>query len=80
MDRYPYQLKFVLTRQEDLDEIVPLVKELDADRSRVLLMPEGTDVETLNERSKWISEICKNNGYRFCPRLHVYLYGNKRGT
>ena len=28
----------------------------------------------------WLAELCKQAGYRFCPRLHVLLYGNKRGT
>ena len=46
----------------------------------VLLMPEGIDADTLSQRSGWISDICKTHGYRFCPRLHVLLYGNKRGT
>jgi 7-carboxy-7-deazaguanine synthase len=43
-------------------------------------MPEGTDVGTLDSRAAWVSEVCKREGYRFCPRLHVHLYGNKRGT
>ena len=43
-------------------------------------MPEGTDAATLAERAGWIGEICKARGYRFCPRLHVMMYGNKRGT
>jgi 7-carboxy-7-deazaguanine synthase len=43
-------------------------------------MPEGIDRETLDERSAWISDICKQEGFRFCPRLHVLLYGNRRGT
>jgi len=27
-----------------------------------------------------LSELCKARGYRYAPRLHVELYGNKRGT
>ncbi len=46
----------------------------------VLLMPEGTDSATLAERSEWVGEVCKRTGFRYCPRLHVLMYGNKRGT
>jgi 7-carboxy-7-deazaguanine synthase len=77
---YDYQLKFVVMRPEDLPEIAHLVQEIDADRSRVILMPEGTDAEILRERSSWLVEICKREGFRFSPRLHVDLYGNRRGT
>ncbi|MEO8125733.1 MAG: 7-carboxy-7-deazaguanine synthase QueE [Bryobacteraceae bacterium] len=78
---YPsYQLKFVVKQREDLDEIKPLVEELGAEKSRVLLMPEGTKSSTLRERAAWIAEVCKTEGYRYCPRLHIDLYGNKRGT
>jgi len=46
----------------------------------VLLMPEGTDVKTLATRSPWLVEICQREGFRFCPRLHVELFGHTRGT
>ena len=43
-------------------------------------MPEGIDAATLASRGPWIAEICKTTGYRYCPRLHVELFGNRRGT
>lgn len=75
-----YQLKFVVAQPEDLNEITPLVEELNADPGRVLLMPEGRDPATLNERSRWIAETCKQTGYRYSPRLHVLLWGDVRGV
>jgi 7-carboxy-7-deazaguanine synthase len=80
MQAYPYQLKFVVSTPEDLAEVKTLAGNLGAEKSRVLLMPEGTDVRTLRERAPWIAEVCKTEGYRYCPRLHIELYGNKRGT
>jgi 7-carboxy-7-deazaguanine synthase len=77
--RYDYQLKFVIARPEDLDEVRALVSLLRAGRERVVLMPEGTDAEVLRERALWLAEICKQEGFRFSPRLHVDLYGNRRG-
>jgi 7-carboxy-7-deazaguanine synthase len=80
MRRYDYQLKFVIAKAEDLGEVRELVTTLSADRERVILMPEGTDPNCLRERSLWLAEICKDEGFRFSPRLHVDLYGNRRGV
>jgi len=80
MGRYPYQLKFVIEEPGDLDEVRALIGALEADRSRVILMPEGTDRDRLRERAVWLAEICKQEGFRFSPRLHVELWGNQRGV
>jgi 7-carboxy-7-deazaguanine synthase len=80
MGRYAYQLKFVVEKPGDLEEVRALLVELQADRERVILMPEGTDREQLRERGRWLAEICKEEGFRFSPRLHVDLYGNRRGV
>jgi 7-carboxy-7-deazaguanine synthase len=80
MGRYPYQLKFVIEKPGDLEEVRALLETLGADRERVILMPEGTDRERLRERAVWLAEICKDEGFRFSPRLHVELYGNQRGV
>jgi len=80
MGRYTYQLKFVVETPQDLDEIRGLLETLAADRQRVILMPEGTERSILRERSIWLAEICKDEGFRFSPRLHVDLYGNQRGV
>jgi 7-carboxy-7-deazaguanine synthase len=78
--RYEYQLKFVIEQPGDLDEVRSLVGSLGADRERVILMPEGTDAERLRERGIWLAELCKSEGFRFSPRLHVDLWGNRRGV
>ncbi|MDX2185699.1 MAG: 7-carboxy-7-deazaguanine synthase QueE [Opitutaceae bacterium] len=82
LEAYPYQLKFVVSQPEDLQEIEALVAELgqDVPRHKILLMPEGTAAEVLRGRSGWLSELCKEHGYRYAHRLHVELYGNTRGT
>jgi 7-carboxy-7-deazaguanine synthase len=78
--RYEYQLKFVIEKPADMDEVRPLLELLDADRERVVLMPEGIDAARLRERGVWLAEICKQEGFRFSPRLHVDLWGNQRGV
>jgi 7-carboxy-7-deazaguanine synthase len=81
MGHCPYQLKFVIDRPEDLAEVLALLERLPpVDPTRVLLMPQGVTREELAERSGWLAELCKQHGFRFCPRLHIDLYGNTRGT
>jgi 7-carboxy-7-deazaguanine synthase len=76
-----YQLKFVIDQPADIAEVHALLEVLpDVDRSRVLLMPQGITSEELNQRGPWLAEVCKENGFRLCPRLHIDLYGNRRGT
>ena len=79
MGAYPYQLKFVVRQPKDMTEVNAIVKETGADRDRVLLMPEGVDVGTIYERATWIAEACKQFRYRYCPRLHIDIWGNERG-
>ncbi|MCC5790448.1 MAG: 7-carboxy-7-deazaguanine synthase QueE [Opitutales bacterium] len=81
LTKYPWQLKFVIQSPDDLAEVEALLAELAiADPARVILMPEGTDPQTLHQRNQWLSGICKEKGFRLGPRLHVDLYGNTRGT
>lgn len=80
MREYEYQLKFVVAAPDDIGEIKTILDAVQADRSRVLLMPEGTSAEKMRERGQWLAEICKREGFRYSPRLHVDLWGHKRGV
>ena len=82
IDAYPYQFKFVVAEPIDVDELEGMLTSLDRDipRERVLLMPEGTTLEAIRARAGWLGELCKARGYRYAHRLHIELYGNKRGT
>jgi 7-carboxy-7-deazaguanine synthase len=79
MSAYDYQLKFVVAHPEDLAEIQRMLDQIDADRGKVILMPEGIDASVLRERGLWLAEIAKREGFRYSPRLHVDLWGNRRG-
>ncbi|HKX00584.1 MAG TPA: 7-carboxy-7-deazaguanine synthase QueE [Bryobacteraceae bacterium] len=76
--KYDYQLKFVVARPEDLAEIHHIVAETHADRGKVILMPEGVEPGVLRERGAWLAETAKRDGFRFTPRLHIELWGNRR--
>jgi 7-carboxy-7-deazaguanine synthase len=82
IQNYNYQLKFVVASENDLEEIHDLLAGLGAEiiPSKILLMPEGTDAETIRKRSLTLIDICKHHGYRYCDRLHIHLFGNTKGT
>jgi 7-carboxy-7-deazaguanine synthase len=63
-----------------LAEVHAVVHEIGASKERVLLMPEGVDPAVLAGRGRWLVEICKQEGFRFSPRLHIELWGNRRGV
>lgn len=77
-----YQLKFVVSREADVAELELMLAETGRaiPPAKVLLMPEGITVEALRSRAGWLGELCKARGYRYAPRLHIELYGNRRGT
>ncbi len=77
-----FQLKFVVTSPEDVEEIKnDYLSKLKGVRPEdVLLMPEGISTEQLNEKNNWIIKSCLVNGYRFCPRLHITLFGKARSV
>ncbi len=46
----------------------------------VIIMPEGVTVEAMSSKYQDIIRYCTKNGFRFTPRLHIYLFGNQRAT
>jgi len=81
ISKYAFQLKFVVSSELDLAEIKHLLSLLPpVPLHQILLMPEGIDSETLAEKAGWLVEVCKREGFRFCPRLHIELFGHTRGT
>ena len=81
MGHCDYQLKFVIDRHSDLAEVLSLLECLPpVPATRVLLMPQGVTADEVRERGLWLVEECKRLGFRYCPRVHIELYGNRRGT
>ncbi|MGL4400871.1 MAG: 7-carboxy-7-deazaguanine synthase QueE, partial [Luteolibacter sp.] len=72
--------KFVVAEPADLGEIETLAKAHSLPRQRTLLMPEGRTAAELDRSSEWLAEICRSGGYRFCDRLHIRIWGDKRGV
>jgi len=82
MARSDYQLKFVIDQVGDVADVLSFLNELGpgVDRSKVLLMPQGVTRDAIRERGRWLVEECKKHGLAYCPRLHIELYDNVRGT
>ncbi len=75
-----FQLKFVICRESDLTEIDSLLAALSGwSPSDVLLMPEGVRPPSAAAKDL-IVRACLDHGFRYCPRLHIELFGNRRGT
>ncbi|ACV46723.1 MULTISPECIES: 7-carboxy-7-deazaguanine synthase QueE [Halomicrobium] len=86
VERYPTQLKFVVTGPDDVAEIDRTVEELrertetTIDDADVLLMPEGQTRSDLDETRGVVADLALEHGYRYTPRLHVDLWNDAPGT
>lgn len=75
-----HQLKFVVTNPADLPEIDALLTTINPiSPADILLMPEGVTTPSA-QQTLWIVNTCLERAWRFCPRLHIALFGNTRGT
>lgn len=83
------QLKFVysgeesyeeilLWRDEILDNIGVLGDSLDLDEI-IMLMPEGVTEEVLMQNRKEAVDRCTEHGWYYTDRLHIVIFGDKRG-
>lgn len=72
--------KFVVRNEDDIAEIRELLERAGIPGNRVILMPEGRTVEALDGRAAWLAERCRDLHFRFSDRLHVRLWGDRRGV
>ena len=64
----------------DLAEVMALVEKSQIPMNRVILMPEGRNVAEIDKVAPWLAERCRDLGVRMSDRLHVRLWGDKRGV
>ena len=78
---YPYQLKFVIDRPDDVADVEQWLTEFpEVAAENVYLMPQATTAEALREQSAWVQRAAMERGWQFSPRLHVEMFGNRRGV
>jgi 7-carboxy-7-deazaguanine synthase len=74
------QLKFVVADEQDISEIRSVLNTLGGlSPSDVMLMPEGTQ-SPVPGSTDWIVRACLESGWRYCNRLHIDLFGDRKGT
>lgn len=73
-------LKFVIASPDDVEEVLALQRTHHIPPSRIFLMPEGTDSDTIRDKEKWLSGLCMKHGFRLSDRLHIHIFGDTRGT
>lgn len=72
--------KFVLADAGDLTEVLGLLHTYAISPDKVWLMPEATDRERLAQQRGWLVNVCKAQGFRYSDRLHVQIWGSKKGV
>lgn len=70
--------KFVATDPEDLDDVAGLVSRHGL--HPVYIMPEGITADTILLSSQRLAEPVLARGWNLTTRLHVLIYGNRRGV
>ncbi|MFV2015827.1 MAG: 7-carboxy-7-deazaguanine synthase QueE [Candidatus Heimdallarchaeota archaeon] len=72
--------KFVIAKNEEIDEVKDIVKQVKIAPSRVYLMPEAANQKELMKIGKTVSEIALKNNFNYSHRLHIEFYGDQRGV
>jgi organic radical activating enzyme len=72
--------KFVVAAPSDLEEVLELIGKYAIPTDKVYLMPEGTGRQALARKRRWLVDVCKTHGFRYTDRLHVQIWGSKKGV
>lgn len=72
--------KVVVGNAKDIDDAVRLLDEREVPRERVMLMPEGLTDEAVRAHAPAVAEACVRLGFRMSPRLHIWMWGPRRGV
>lgn len=72
--------KFVVREPADLRDVEAFAQRFDAPRERIYVMPEGADSETVRARLEQLTPHAIRAGFHISDRLHLHLFGAKRGV
>ena len=80
IDNYNCQLKFVIDRPDDINEVIQLADKLEnLEVEKIFLMPQAVCREEYLDKAPMVAQLCKETGFTFSPRLHVLLYNGQKG-
>ncbi len=74
-------LKFVIDKEfkeKAQEEIYAIIKQIP--KAEVYLMPMGDTAKEINENSETVIDMAIENGFKYCDRLHIRVWDNKRGV
>lgn len=72
--------KFVISAEADLQEVLQLTETYQIPFQKIYLMPEGTNTKDLETRRLWLVDVCKKYQFNYTDRLHIQIYGDKKGV
>ena len=74
-------LKFVIDKEfknKAQEEIKTIINQIP--KAEVYLMPMGDTANEINENSETVINMAIENGFKYCDRLHIRVWDNKRGV
>lgn len=72
--------KFVVGAERDVDEVLRIQGRYDLRADRILLMPLGMRRAEQRALMSEVAAWSQRHGFRFSPRLHILLWGPRRGV
>jgi len=77
---YDIQWKFVITNENDVNEVFELRDQVGFDEKDIFLMPEGVTKKDLEHNRSMTMELCKKYNLNYTDRLQILVWGDKRGV
>lgn len=74
------EFKFVARDPADVAEVQSLAAEYGIVPSRIYIMPEGRSGREVSERGAALIDTVIAAGFNYSDRLHLHLFGDRRGT
>jgi 7-carboxy-7-deazaguanine synthase len=72
--------KFVVGHERDVDEVLAIQTRHGLPAEQILLMPLGMRRDEQQALMPAVVEWCRRHGFRFSPRVHILVWGPKRGV
>ncbi len=72
--------KFVVGEEADVEEVLRIQSTYGLASDQIVLMPLGMRREDQQARMPQVVDWCRRHGFRFSPRLHILIWGPKRGV
>ncbi len=73
-------LKFVAKDARDIETAAEIADLYGVPAPRIYIMPEGTTSEGVRARGALLADAVITHGFNYSDRLHIHLFGQKRGV